>query len=423
MKEVLRWMLLIAVIAAAVLQPRNGWSAADPQIEALISEATAHNPAVIAAREHYEAQTKMPIQAASLPDPEVSIQQLTVGGAKPFEGYETSDFFYTGIGVTQEIPWPGKLQLRSKAAQRDAEIAKQQYEETRRDVAEKVRENAFELGFLNQRLALLKANREQLSNIAQFAHDQYRLGKGQQADLIKAQLAETSMLKEIEMAREETAQRQITLKSILGRDPDSRNIEIPNLVPTTISDRIDRDHLLDLAGQNPSQIKMAEADASKSEISLELAQEDYIPDFDAGYSYEKTGPGFRDYYMFSLGAKIPLYFWRKQKPAVEQAVLERESANERLRGSKLDAAGEIDRDWFALKTGDRVMSIYRDGLLPQARAAFESAMASYRTGRVDFQTLLSASVDQLNLNQEYYRALTDREIAIARIEQMIGENL
>jgi outer membrane protein TolC len=148
-----------------------------------------------------------------------------------------------------------------------------------------------------------------------------------------------------------------------------------------------------------------------------------IPDFSAGYTYQKTGPGFRDYYMLSLGAKIPLYFWRKQKPAVEQAVLERESAKERLRASKLDAASEIDRDWISVKTQERVMNLYRDGLLPQARATFESAMASYRTGRVDFQTLLSAAIEQLNMKEEYYRAMTDREIAIARIEQMIGENL
>src|SRR5580704_5460314 len=181
MKQVFRSMLLIAATAVMVLQPRDGWSA-NPQIEALVTEATAHNPAVVAAREHYEAQTRMPIQAASLPDPEVALQQLSVGGPKPFEGYETSDFFYTGIGVTQQIPWPTKLRLRATVAERDAEIAKQQYEETRRDTAEKVRENAGELFFLDQRSALLRASREQLSNIAQFAQDQYRVGKGQQAD-------------------------------------------------------------------------------------------------------------------------------------------------------------------------------------------------------------------------------------------------
>ncbi len=414
--------MAVAIIAAVLLQGRAGWSA-NSQIEAIVAEAVERNPSVIAAREHYEAQAKMPIQAATLPDPEISLQQLTVGGPKPFEGYETSDFFYTGIGATQEIPWPGKLRLRSSAASRDAEIAKEQLEEARRDVAEKVRENCFELLFLSQRMALLSASRDQLSDIARFAEDQYRVGKGQQADLIKAQLAATAVLKEIEMARQETAQRQVTLKSILGRDADSRNLEISDLAPTEISAQMNRDRLIELAAQNPTAVRMAEADASKSEISLKLAQEDYIPDFDAGYTYQKTGPGFRDYYMFSLGAKIPLYFWRKQKPAVEQAALERESAHERLRGSKLDAISEIDRDWISIKTQDRVMSLYRDGLLPQARASFESAMASYRTGRVDFQTMLSAAVDQLNMNEEYFRAITDREIAIARIEQMIGENL
>jgi len=133
------------------------------------------------------------------------------------------------------------------------------------------------------------------------------------------------------MARHEMEQRQVILKSILGRDADSRNIEISDLTPTTISGGITRDHLIELARQNPTAVKMAEADDSKSEISLKLEQENYIPDFDFGYTYQKTGPGFRDYYMLSVGAKIPLYFWRKQKPAVEQAALERESAKEQLR--------------------------------------------------------------------------------------------
>jgi outer membrane protein TolC len=415
-------MLGFAVVIGALAQPRDGWPA-NSQIEAIVAEAVERNPAVAAAREHYKAQEKMPIQAGTLSDPEISLQQLTVGGPKPFEGYETSDFFYTGIGATQEIPWPGKLRLRSSAATRDGEIAKQQYEEARREVAQKVRENCFELFFLGRRIALLGASRDQLSDVARFTEEQYRVGKGQQTDLIKAQLAATTVLKEIEMTHQELAQGQVTLKSILGRDPDSRNIEISDLAPTVISDHIDRNQLMELAAQNPTQVRMAEADASKSEISLKLAQEDYIPDFSAGYTYQKTGPGFRDYYMLSLGAKIPLYFWRKQKPAVEQAVLERESARERLRASKLDAVSEIDRDWISLKTQERVMSLYRDGLLPQARASFESAMASYRTGRVDFQTLLSAAVEQLNMNEEYYRAMTDREIAIARIEQLIGEKL
>jgi hypothetical protein len=100
MRDVFRWMLAFAVAIGAGALPPDGWSA-NSQIEAIVEEAVTRNSSVIAAREHYEAQGKMPIQAATLPDPEVSLQQLTVGGPKPFEGSETSYFFYTGFGATQ----------------------------------------------------------------------------------------------------------------------------------------------------------------------------------------------------------------------------------------------------------------------------------------------------------------------------------
>src|SRR4029077_17328404 len=100
-----------------------------------------------------------------------------------------SDFYYTGFGASQEIPWPKKLELRAGEAEREAEGAKQEYEAARRDVAEKVREHCFELFLLAKRLELLGANRGTLSEIGRITEDQYRLGKSQQTDVIKAQLA------------------------------------------------------------------------------------------------------------------------------------------------------------------------------------------------------------------------------------------
>jgi outer membrane protein, heavy metal efflux system len=412
---------IFAAGAAAAADSPQDVRSGSAEVEALVAEAMEHSPAVIAARAHYQATLKVPSQVATLPDPELSLQQLTVGGPKPFEGYETSDFYYTGFGASQEIPWPAKLKLRAREASHEADAAKQEYEAARRDAAEKVRENSFELFFLDRRIALLSDTRAQLSGIEQITEDQYRLGKSQQQDVIKAQLMTTSILKELEMTRQEMGERQAALKAILGRDIDSRNIAIPEIAPTTIS--LDRAQLTELAAAGATEIRAAEAMKEKSEASLKLARADYIPDFSLGYMYQKTGPGFRDYYMLTLGAKIPLYFWRKQRPAVEQAALEREAAKDRVRASRLDSASEAEREWLALKTQERIIAIYRDGLIPQARATLNSAMAAYRTGKVDFQTLLSAEIDQLNLNEEYFRAIADHEIAIARIEQLTGGRL
>jgi cobalt-zinc-cadmium efflux system outer membrane protein len=70
---------------------------------------------------------------------------------------------------------------------------------------------------------------------------------------------------------------------------------------------------------------------------------------------------------------------------------------------------------------DRVIRIYNDGLIPQAQATLKSAVATYRVGKADFQTLLSAEVDVLRLKQQYYRAVADHEIAVAKIQQITGK--
>jgi cobalt-zinc-cadmium efflux system outer membrane protein len=126
--------------------------------------------------------------------------------------------------------------------------------------------------------------------------------------------------------------------------------------------------------------------------------------------------------MLNLGAKVPLYFWRKQTPAVQQAALELESAREQQAAGELEVSSNAESALVALRTADRIINIYREGLLPQGRSSQDSAFAAYQVGNADFQTLISSLTDLFNLQQEYYRAVADHEIAAARIEQFAEED-
>ena len=393
--------------------------AGSDQLRALVNEALSRSPVVLAARSHWQAQTKVPIQAATLPDPEVSLQHFTVGSPQPFSGYESSDFYYTGFGVSQDIPGPGKLRLQKSEAEKDAEYAKHRYEAAGRAVEEKVKELYYELFYHRQTLAILDRNQEELQQIQKIAEARYRLGQGLQQDLIKAQLQTTELLKEHAMHHQEEDQEQLELKQILGRDPDSRNIEIGDVKMTQI--QFDSSELAQLADSGSPDLAADRAMEERSAEALKLAHQGYWPDFTVGYSYEKTGPGFNDYYMLSLGAKVPLYFWRKQTPAIEQAALEAESAREQVRATQLQVSSDGESSLVAIRTTERILSIYRDGLIPQAETSQASATAAYRVGKVDFQTLLSSVLDLQNLRQEYYRSLADHEIAIAKLQQVIGD--
>jgi cobalt-zinc-cadmium efflux system outer membrane protein len=389
------------------------------RLRALIDEALARSPVVLAARSHWQATTKVPIQASTLPDPQVSLQHFTVGSPQPFSGYESSDFYYTGFGVSQDIPGPGKLRSQKAEAERDADYARHRYESTERAVEEKIKEIYFELFYHAKTLAILDRNQDELRQVQQIAETRYRVGQGLQQDVIKAQLQTTEILKEHAMHHQEEDQEQLQLKQLLGRDLDSRNIEIGEVELTQL--RLDTSQLTQLAGSGSPDLAADRAMEARSAEALKLAHQGYWPDFTVGYSYEKTGPGFRDYYMLNLGAKVPLYFWRKQTPAIEQAAFEAESSREQTRATQLQVSSDAESSLVAMRTAERIMSIYRDGLIPQAETSQASAMSAYRVGKVDFQTLLSSVLDLQNLQQEYYRSLADHEIAIAKIQQVIGD--
>ena len=389
------------------------------RLQTLVDEALSRSPVVLSARSHWRAQMKVPIQVSTLPDPEVSLQHFTVGSPQPFSGYESSDFYYTGFGVSQDIPGPGKLRYQKSEAEKDADYAKHRFEAAEREVEEKVKEIYFELFYHAKTLVILDRNQEELQQIKQIAESRYRLGQGLQQDLIKAQLQTTEILKEHAMHHQEEDQEQLQLKQLLGRDPDSRNIEIGNVEATHL--QLDESQLAQLAASGSPELAADHAMEARSAEALKLAHQGYWPDFTVGYTFEKTGPGFHDYYMLNLGAKVPLYFWRKQTPAIEQAALEAESAREQSQATDLRVSADAESSLVAMRTAERIMSIYRDGLIPQAQTSQESAIAAYRVGKVDFQTLLSSVVDLQNLRQEYYRSVADHEIAIAKIQQVIGD--
>src|SRR5215469_10960809 len=82
----------------------------------LLAEAEKGNPQIEAARRSWQAAKQVPTQVSTLPDPQFALQHLTVGSPRPFAGYTNSDFAYIGLGVSQEIPYPGKLKLRGEIA-------------------------------------------------------------------------------------------------------------------------------------------------------------------------------------------------------------------------------------------------------------------------------------------------------------------
>jgi outer membrane protein TolC len=69
------------------------------------------------------------------------------------------------------------------------------------------------------------------------------------------------------------------------------------------------------------------------------------------------------------------------------------------------------------------LALYVKSILPQGRAALESATAGFQVGRVDFLTLVDNQATLYNYETQYYRSLTGFAQKLAELERTVGKEI
>ncbi|HEV2224821.1 MAG TPA: TolC family protein, partial [Candidatus Acidoferrales bacterium] len=350
----------------------------------LLAEAERNNPQIQAARHGWDAAKQVPTQVSTLPDPQVTVQQLSVGSPRPFAGYTNSDFAYVGLGFSQDIPYPGKLRIRGEIARKDAEVSREGYESVRRAILADVKRMYFELGYLSERATILGADGDLLREVEESSEARYRSGVGNQQEVLQAQLEQTKLLREITMNQLEIGKTQAAMKQLLNRLQTSPDIEAAGLSETPLSYTYEQ--LLAAAGANNPEIAGMQKKAEEQKLQVDLAKKDFYPDFNLQYMWQRTDPTqFRAYYMLTFGVRIPIYRGRRQQPELAQAEAEQNRSKSESETVAQQIAAGLREEYVGAEKSAELLKIYRDGLLPQARAEFEAGLPAYQSNREDFQ--------------------------------------
>jgi outer membrane protein TolC len=388
----------------------------------LLIEAEKNNPQIQAAKHGWESAKQIPSQVATLPDPQVVLQQTNVGSPRPFAGYTNSDFAYIGVGFSQDLPYPGKLRLRGEIAQKDADATQQKYESLRRAVLAAVKMAYFQLGYLAKREKVLDEDAQLLQQVEQAAESRYRNGLGNQQEVLQAQLERTKLLREMNMNQLEQGKVQAELKSLLNRSQTSTDIETAELSESTPAYNFDQ-LLAEAKANNPDLAGMQKM-VERQSLQVDLAKKDFYPDFNVQGMWQRTDPSqFRAYYQFTVGMRIPIYRSRRQRPELAQAEADRDRAKSEYEMQSQQTAFQLRQQFLTAEKSAELLKIYRQGLIPQARAELQAGMAAYQSNRQDFQALLASFLDVLKLDEEYWQTLSEHETALAQIEEVTGVTL
>jgi outer membrane protein TolC len=415
-----------ACLSAAALVLATGLSAlaqdkpnTPTPLRKLLEEAQKRNAQLMAAEYAWRAAGHVAQQVTTLPDPQFTVQQFSVGSPKPFAGFTNSDFAYIGVGASQELPYPGKLRLKGQVATREAGAQQAQSAELRASILEQVKTAYFHLAYLQQTLNVLERTGTTLKQLAATELSRYRVGEGSQADVLKAELEHTKLVREITMHHAEMAQYEAQLKLLLHRPQDSAPIVAEDLKLTRLAYGA-RELLSFAPGQNPA-VQSEKATLDKQAAQLQSAERAGKPDFSVGYMFEKTDSRYRDYYMLTVGVSLPRR--RRVNAEIAEAAEMQQKAKASLDAELQQQLSEVQKQYVSATSSAELLTEYKDGLIPQAQSVLRAHLAAFESAKGELSPVLLALNDALNLERDGAQALLDHEIAIAHLETLTGVTL
>lgn len=387
------------------------------------SIALAENPGIAEMQARYEALREVIPQQGSLPDPMVSFGAMNF----PWDEFDRNQEPMTQlqVGVSQVFPFPGKLDIREDIAQFEATAASHSLSELQLKLSKDVSLSWWELFFLDRSLDTVKKNLSLLRQFVDIATSKYEVGDGLQQDVLLAQLELSKALDNEIRIKAMRDRGRINLNLLLGRAPNMA-IDLPGEL-REIAQPVDDEALLyERAEQSRPVLAEREAVIDASGERLELAKKEYYPDFKVGVTYgsrdeDQLGQSRQDFLSIMLSVDVPLYAGTKQDRAVQQRTLELARSRYALTDMKNLVRSSIAEALIDYRRASEQVTLFEEGIVPQARQTVESMIAGYQVDKVDFLNLVRSEISLFNYELQYWRSYTEANQALARLQAAVGE--
>ena len=355
----------------------------DPMLTALVEEALANNPDVAGAREAETAAAARPPQARSLPNPMFAVSLTNDGWSPSLGSRDMSTLAFMG---SQDLPFPGKRQLRADISSREADQVSQQVQRVRLSITAAVKRAYYGLMLDRDQLALVREQEEIWKQIEGVARARYVVGQGVQQDVLRVQVevTRTEQLRTEQVAAIEI--RVAELNRLLGR-PTQSAVETQALLTLRPNDRTLDDFIESLSGMSP-ELKSAEIGAEKGSLAVSLARQEFKPDFSVQAGYMNRG-GLDPMWQAGVGVSLPLYRKRLSSGLAEAEAQER-SSQRLVESIRLQLRFRTQERLTQLKATEKVAELYGEGIVPQDRMSVDAAIANYQTGKLPFIAVLEA---------------------------------
>lgn len=374
------------------------------------------NPSLHAARLQADVMAERVPQAGAWQDPQLTLSLMN----RPVNGFGTAErMTMNQVQLTQMLPWPGKLRFGKERVRHLAVAEALSADDVEAQLVSRVSTAYYELAYMDRAIAIMERTRDLLRGFFQVSQSMYAVGQGLQQDVLQAQVAVARMTEDLTVMRQNRVAVAARLNALLARDATEPigALELP------AADRALAavDTLMAVALVQRPALQAARERVQAAEAGYRAARRELFPDIMLSVAYGQR-PQFDDMATVMIGVSLPLWAGGRQLPMRREMAAMQASEEGMARDLYNETFAELTELRAEAERARELARLYATAVLPQARAAVESALSAYRVGRVDYMTLVENEMTVNRYEIESVRLTARFHQAVARIDALLGED-
>jgi outer membrane protein TolC len=330
------------------------------------------------------------------------------------------------VEVKQPIFAGGGILANYEAGRLGHEIASLEETTVVQDMVQEVRVAYFNVLKAERGLDVARQSVEQLDAHRSMAHDFFDVGVIPKNDLLRAEVELANSRQNLVRAENAVEMAKAKFNTVLRREIDTPT-EVEDILilrPYTMT----FDECQKIAMENRPEVKSYTRKVEQSQKLVKLAKSEYLPSVNVVGHFERYGDNanvngspYRNQdntYVMGM-ATWNFWEWGRTKNRVDASRSRQNQIAYALDNIKDQVALEVKNAWLALHEAEKQVAVTKKSI-EQADENFRVSKERYQehvgtsTDVVDAQTLLTKA------KTDYFNALSDYNISIARLERAMG---
>jgi len=385
-----------------------------------------NDPLIIKFQAKSAAYMEEAVAESQLPDPKLRIGTMNVP-VNSFD-FKAEPMTQIVLGVQQAIP-PGGLRAQKREKRLlQAEIQRAAFMSRALQVLRNLRKSWMEVYYFNQALALVEESKEVFDQLVKITQYQYRAGRGQQQDVVRAQL-ELSLLEDKELQihqQKETSVAEMEKWTGASVRQHSLSLLFPELpkLPGIEEMTENIEFHPAMAGQK------AKLGTARKDVAI--VKEGYKPTWMVDVSYglrlgenmvEGEAVKRSDFVSAMVSMNLPFFTEKRQDKRLNARGHELNAASDAVDAKRRDLKRVLDTAYANWDRLGQRLEFYKATVLPQASQFAEASRKAYQSHVSDFSELVRARLRQLDSNLQALRIRVDRAKFHYDLQYIVGEEI